>query len=447
MQDYSRKKGEQLESSIQENPDLLGKYRHRRSSSTDPRERNRLDGDIKDLNDLIEKEQHELQALGNRNEPGFTQPGPHLTGSDPSPAPAPPPSNRKQTAGQHETGPHASYEHEVFVSYAWGGESEHKVDELERAFSVHGIRIIRDKKDLAYKGSIDEFERRIGQGQCIVLVISDKYLRSEHCMYELVEVDKNQNLRDRIFPIVLAESRIYTAIDRLNYIQYWDEKIEQLNQAIKNAKSVANLAGITSDLDKFTGIRASFAHLADLLRDMNTLTPELHAASGFSTLIDVVQRRMTGMGIDPIPSLNPPSVTKSSDRGPVAEDTIREFLKSYSDRLVAKQDYLVGFGNHMSGTTMRSAVEHLSRILSRYEKGDLDRYGQDELTRTIEDLESFRDRHSADDDLDAVCGMASRVISPMYVARGVATPNIPRDDRYYEKMKEVRGLIQQIKRM
>ena len=101
----------------------------------------------------------------------------------------------------------------------------------------------------------------------------------------------------------------------------------------------------------------------------------------------------------------------------------------------------------MSGTTTRSAVEHLSRILSRYERGDLDRYGQDELTGTIGDLESFRDTHSADDDLDTVCGMASRVISAMYVARGLAIRNVPRDDRYYDKMNEIRGLIQQIKRM
>ena len=42
------------------------------------------------------------------------------------------------------------------------------------------------------------FEQRIGQGQCIILVISDKYLRSEHCMFELVEVDKNRDLRERI---------------------------------------------------------------------------------------------------------------------------------------------------------------------------------------------------------------------------------------------------------
>ncbi|MBN1452279.1 MAG: toll/interleukin-1 receptor domain-containing protein [Anaerolineales bacterium] len=189
-----------------------------------------------------------------------------------------------------------NYENAVLVSYAWGGESERTVDELERAFVAHGICIVRDKKDLEYKSSIDAFEQRIGQGQCIILVISDKYLRSEHCMYELVEADKNQNLRDRIFPIVLADAQIYKAIDRLNYIEYWDEQIKQLNQAIKKIKVIANLSGITADLDKYTRIRASFDHLTDLLSDMNALTPEIHAASGFSTLIGAIEHMMQMRG-------------------------------------------------------------------------------------------------------------------------------------------------------
>ncbi|MGC1375155.1 MAG: toll/interleukin-1 receptor domain-containing protein [Anaerolineales bacterium] len=186
----------------------------------------------------------------------------------------------------------SQYENAVFVSYAWGDESERIVDELEQAFAKRGICIERDIKEVGYKDSIEAFEQRIGQGQCIILVISDKYLRSEHCMYELMEADKHKNLRERIFPIVLADAQIYKAIDRLNYIQHWDEQTEKLNQAIKKVNVMTNLGSITADLDKYARIRASFDHLTDLLSDMNALTPEVHAASGFSTLIDAVVRAM-----------------------------------------------------------------------------------------------------------------------------------------------------------
>jgi hypothetical protein len=183
-----------------------------------------------------------------------------------------------------------AYENAVFVSYAWGGDSEHAVDELEKAFAGSGIHIVRDKKALGYKGSIEEFEQRIGRGQCVVLVISDKYLRSEHCMYELVEINENHNLRERIFPIVLADAGIYKSFDRLNYIKYWEEQIEKLNQAIKEIKVMANMEGFMADLNKYARIRASFDRLTDLLSDMNALTPEIHSSNGFSDLISAVER-------------------------------------------------------------------------------------------------------------------------------------------------------------
>ena len=195
-----------------------------------------------------------------------------------------------RNSGQKQPQPAGNYENAVFVSYGWVDESERVVDELERVFKKHGIGIVRDKRDLRYRGSIREFERRIGQGQCIVLVISDKYLRSPHCMYELLEVSKNHNLRERIFPIVLADARIYNPVERLNYFRYWDERIKELNQAIKQIELEADLEGIQADLNKYVHIRASFDHLTDTLSDMNAFTPELHEKDGFSTLISAIER-------------------------------------------------------------------------------------------------------------------------------------------------------------
>jgi hypothetical protein len=184
------------------------------------------------------------------------------------------------------------YEKAVFVSYAGGSESEQTVAELEKAFAERGLQLIHDKKDLAYKGSFKDFGQRLGQGQCVILVISDPYLRSEHCMFELVEVEKNQQLRERVFPIVLADARIEKAIDRLTYIRYWDEQIEQLDQALRETDRLTDLAGITADLDQYARIRANFDHLTELLHDMNALTPAHHAQNGYSDLMNAVERTL-----------------------------------------------------------------------------------------------------------------------------------------------------------
>lgn len=107
------------------------------------------------------------------------------------------------------------YEQTVFISYAWGGEREEIVDQIDRSLQERGLKILRDKRDLGYRGSIREFMERIGQGNCVIVVVSDKYLRSPNCMFELVEIAENKQSYDRIFPVVLADADIYDPVKRL----------------------------------------------------------------------------------------------------------------------------------------------------------------------------------------------------------------------------------------
>ena len=96
-----------------------------------------------------------------------------------------------------------TYEREVFISYAWGGEQEEIVNQIDQALQTRGLKIVRDKRDLGYKGSIKEFMEPSKQGS-IIVVISDKYLRSPNTMFEFVEIAGEKQFHDRVFPIVLV---------------------------------------------------------------------------------------------------------------------------------------------------------------------------------------------------------------------------------------------------
>ncbi len=187
---------------------------------------------------------------------------PRLTPVTPSPPPAP----------------------EVFVSYAWNPESCAIVDQLQQAMGQHGIRLLRDREEVRYKDSIRDFMRRIGQGKCVVVVISEKYLKSENCMFEMVEIAKAQAFRQRIFPIVLADANIYKATGRVRYVRHWEDEIRDLDEALKSVRG-DNLTKLQEDLNIYAEIRRLFDGIADTLRDMNALTPDQHAGSGFDELV------------------------------------------------------------------------------------------------------------------------------------------------------------------
>jgi internalin A len=183
------------------------------------------------------------------------------------------------------------HDNAIFISYAWGGEREEVVNQIDQALQKRGLKITRDKRDLSYKGSIKEFMERIGQGNCVIVVVSDKYLRSPNCMFELVEIADNKQFHDRIFPIVLADADIYDPVKRIGYVRYWEEKRAELAEAMKTLDP-ANLQGIRDDMDLYDRIRDKISGLASTLKDMNTLTPEMHRESDFSHLYNAIEKRM-----------------------------------------------------------------------------------------------------------------------------------------------------------
>ena len=190
-----------------------------------------------------------------------------------------------------------NFEQAVFISYAWGGESEEIVNEIDQSLQSRGIKIIRDKRDLGYRGSIKNFMERIGQGNSVIVVVSDKYLRSPNCMFELVEIAENKQFHDRIFPVVLQDANIYDAVKRIDYVKYWEIKRAELVDAIRSVDP-ANLQGIRDEIDNYDKFRDKIAGLIDILKDMNTLTPEMHKNSDFSFLYEAIQARLRHNDLD-----------------------------------------------------------------------------------------------------------------------------------------------------
>ncbi|UZD22612.1 toll/interleukin-1 receptor domain-containing protein [Algoriphagus halophytocola] len=188
----------------------------------------------------------------------------------------------------------------VFISYAWGGESEGVANEIDQVVTSTGIHLIRDKRDLGFKGLIKEFMEKIGQGNAVILVISDKYLKSPNCMFELLEVQKNGDFLDRVFPVVLPDATIYKSTGIISYLKYWEDQIDELNQAIKDLDSFADTQGIREDIDLFTDIRAAIAKLASTLRNMNTLSIAEMRSKSFSPLLELL-----GKKVNPAPKPDP----------------------------------------------------------------------------------------------------------------------------------------------
>ncbi|MCA2507010.1 MAG: HEAT repeat domain-containing protein [Microcystis sp. M54BS1] len=180
---------------------------------------------------------------------------------------------------------------QVYISYNWQEDSNEMANQLVQAFDAKGIEIIRDKTHTSYKDSIKNFMRQIGRGKCVVAVISDRYLKSENCMFELVEIARNGDFYQRIFPIILPDARIYKDFERIDYLKYWEDEKAKLQAKYKQLDLV-NTNSIMATLNLYDEIRDNIDNLTNILKDMNNLNIDLHSQSEFAAMIKAVETKL-----------------------------------------------------------------------------------------------------------------------------------------------------------
>ncbi|GAK56482.1 TIR protein [Candidatus Vecturithrix granuli] len=256
---------------------------------------------------------------------------------------------------------------EIFISYTWQGESLKITEALDTFLQARGITVVRDNRDIGYKGLIKEYMQRLGQGKYVVVVLSDQYFTSKDCMFELLQLSRQEGFYDRIFPITVEGISIYEAEDLLRYARYWDEKIAHLQQEIKNTANITNLQGITDDLNLYVEIRQNIAKLIDFLRNINTHPLK---GSNFDPLLKAIQSKIAQ---DQALSAAPEEVSRATEATTPAQSKTVVVMSGEGRRWAC----LIGANEYDEATLPSLAypeanVDAFIRVLEDQQLGDFD---------------------------------------------------------------------------
>ena len=154
----------------------------------------------------------------------------------------------------------------VFVSYCQ--KDRIYADNIDLYFKEKDICIHRDIRDISEWKSIREYMQSIRDMDYAVLIITDNYLKSFNCMFEVLEVMKEKNYQDRIFPVVV-ETKIYNTSGRIQYITYWQEEFKKLKCEMLRIEDVINAGSIIDDLKKTQNITLNIDEFLGKVADMN----------------------------------------------------------------------------------------------------------------------------------------------------------------------------------
>lgn len=153
----------------------------------------------------------------------------------------------------------------IFISYS------HKnfdiVDKIDKDLSGVGIRLKRDVRDLKPYSGIKEFMKSIKGADFVLIVISDGYLKSPNCLYEVLELIKDDNYKEKIIPIFLDDANIFDLRGKSNRIKYWQDEKSDLMKELK-ALDPQNIGPLTEQLRIIDNITSNLSNFIDSVTDI-----------------------------------------------------------------------------------------------------------------------------------------------------------------------------------
>ncbi len=172
----------------------------------------------------------------------------------------------------------------VFISYNWG--SERIADEIEKKIEPYA-QVKRDKSSVKPWGNLIEFMNSIRKQDFAVLIISDKYLKSAACMYEAMQLMKDDYWLDRAMFVVTEDAKVYDVLEQVKNIEYWDNKCQELQSALSQLRPATTVKQ-SEELQKYEFIKYNISNFMssiaavsnpDITKVINAIVSKLIAST------------------------------------------------------------------------------------------------------------------------------------------------------------------------
>lgn len=157
----------------------------------------------------------------------------------------------------------------VYISYKHNEVTNDHVEAIINGLKANRIDYSIDKEHVGYRDNIRKYEEEIGQGARIIVIITDNYLESPHCMYELTQIWKNKNVKERVFPIIDIEKYPRDSEGLLKSKSFWTK--ERAKKCELLAQETGSLELLQRELDDINDIMNNINDVWTYIHDMNSL--------------------------------------------------------------------------------------------------------------------------------------------------------------------------------
>ena len=202
----------------------------------------------------------------------------------------------------------------IYISYS-RKESSELVDMIVMTLEKDGVKVSLDMRDNGPTKSIKEFETAIGNGNIVIVILSDQYFESEDCMFEMAALVKRGEIPRRVIFIDRLKD-VQRNMESHNLIkEKWEEEFNKYHDVgpsdtalLDKKKDVGDIVTLFSTFWGFAEDRVAF------------MSAEVEADNA-NGLFALIKERLSSMN-PPVP--NGPIDPMNTSATPASQTTVTQ---------------------------------------------------------------------------------------------------------------------------
>ena len=170
------------------------------------------------------------------------------------------------------------------------------MEAIKNGLKKNNIDYSIDVQDIKYRDDIVQYEKEIGSADKVIMFIIAPYLTSLDCMFEMTEIFKNTDVRNRVFPIVDMSPITRDRIGLKEIKDYWREQKD--NALVQMQKETGSSDYVINDLSKINAILKALDEFWDYIVHINTGNFEKLIENEAALLMEEIQRSIPSKTVE-----------------------------------------------------------------------------------------------------------------------------------------------------
>lgn len=199
----------------------------------------------------------------------------------------------------------------MFLSYCQKDKGIVNIVEEKLKENEKRLEIFRDIREVEYRDKFSEFMQTISDKDFVLSIVSDRYLKSRNCMYEMSELMRDRKYESKLLFIIVSDSdkkyylsedlpddekqgvgaHIYDMGQQTEYIMYWQEKEQEMKNAIEKINDPVISRNQISELEVIKTIELKIRDLMNTLFDRKGISFEEMVNTNFIDIMNIIRNK------------------------------------------------------------------------------------------------------------------------------------------------------------